>query len=309
MRKSRNNTILSFTTVLVLSIVVGIIVWTPQFTKHLSEFYYWITNFLGLAITLLLGTSIFIKNREIRFLENETIFPFLFTLLFFGLVPNELALNKGYITLVCTSLAFYILIYQSDNFFGPWHCMESMLLLSAGSIFVPILWVFIPIFGIGQVIFNKKSFKCTLASIIGVFAPYLVGAGIIYVLDLNELIDTFFINVIETYTLDLPQTYLEWTIICIITLSTLIGIFSLFNQSSEKRYIHWINNFSAILLVFSLILNILFFNSNTNLNTAYWVSFLLTYYYSKSNNLFAKIYFWLLLIASLGIIIVNSSIL
>lgn len=302
MRKSKNQTILSFTTVLILSIVVGIIVWLPQLIRDFYSLNGWITNLLGLGLTLLFGTSIFFKNREIRFLKHETIFPFLFILLFTGLVSKNLALNTGYIATTCTSLAFYRLINQSNKFSAPWHSMESMLLLSTGSIFTPILWAFIPIFWIGLIVFNKSSFKCILAMFMGIIAPYIVAAGVIYVGDLSCYIEEFLVNIESTYTLDLPNTFRDWAVMGIITISTLIGISSLFNQYDDRRYTHWINNFCGIILVTSLVLNILFFNSNISLNTAYWVTFLLTYYYSNNNNLFGKTYFWLLLVVSVFIL-------
>ena len=303
MRKSKNQTILSFPTVLVLSIVVGIIVWLPQLIKDFNSLSGWITNLLGLGLTLLFGTSIFLKNREIRFLKHETIFPFLFILLFIGLSASNLALNKEYIALTCTSLAYYRLINQSNKFSAPWHCMESMLLLSTGSIFTPILWAFIPVFWIGLIVFNKSSLKCTLAVFMGLIAPYLVAAGIIYVWGLGCYIEEFLVNIEFTYTLNLPKSFADWIVIGVITLSTLIGINSLFHQHDDRRYTHWINNFAAIILGVSLVLNIIFYSSGLNLNTAYWLTFLLTYYYSNNNNLFAKIYFWLLLSISLGVIL------
>ena len=302
MRKSKNQTILSFTTVLILSIVVGILVWLPQLIRDFYSLNGWATNLLGLGLTLLFGTSIFFKNREIRFLKHETIFPFLFILLFTGLVSKNLSLNTGYIATTCTSLAFYRLINQSNKFSAPWHSMECMLLLSAGSIFTPILWAFIPVFWIGLIVFNKSSFKCILAMFMGLIAPYIVAAGVIYVWDLSCYIEEFIINIDTSYTIDLPNTFRDWAVMGIITISTLIGISSLFNQYDDRRYTHWINNFCGIILFTSLVLNILFFNSNISLNTAYWVTFLLTYYYSNNNNLFGKTYFWLLLVVSVFIL-------
>ena len=307
MRKSKKNqTILSFTTVLILSIVVGIIVWLPQLIKHYYSLSGWITNILGLALTLLFGTSIFLKNREIRFLKHETIFPFLFILLFIGLSAENLALNKEYIALTCTSLAFYRLINQSNKFSAPWHSMESMLLLSAGSIFAPILWAFIPVFWVGLMVFNKSSFKCILSTFMGIVVPYLVAAGIIYVWDLGCYIEEFLVNVDLTYTLDLPNTAFDWTTLGIFTISTFVGISGLFKGHDDRRYIHWINNFAAIILGVSLALNIIFYGSGLNITTAYWLTFLLTYYYSNNNNLFGKTYFWLLLLVSILMILVES---
>ena len=306
MRKSKNQTILSFTTVLILSIVVGIIVWLPQLIKHYYSLSGWITNLLGLALTLLFGTSIFLKNREIRFLKHETIFPFLFILLFIGLSADNLALNKEYIALTCTSLAFYRLINQSNKFSAPWHSMESMLLLSAGSIFAPILWVFIPVFWVGLIVFNKSSFKCILSTFMGIVVPYLVATGIIYVWDLGCYIEEFLVNVDLTYTLDLPNTAFDWTTLGIFTISTFVGISGLFKGHDDRLYIHWINNFAAIILGVSLALNIIFYGSGLNIATAYWLTFLLTYYYSNNNNLFGKTYFWLLLLVSILMILVES---
>ena len=306
MRKSNNQTILSFTTVLILSIVVGIIVWLPQLIRDFYSLNGWITNLLGLGLTLLFGTSIFFKNREIRFLKHETIFPFLFILLFIGLSASNLALNKEYIALACTSLAFYRLINQSNNFSAPWHSMECMLLLSAGSIFVPILWAFIPVFGVGLIVFNKSSLKCILSTFMGIVVPYLVAAGIIYVWDLSCYIEEFLVNVDLNYTLDLPNTAFDWTTLGIFTISTFVGISGLFKGHDDRRYIHWINNFAAIILGVSLALNIIFYGSGLNITTAYWLTFLLTYYYSNNNNLFGKTYFWLLLLICILMILAES---
>jgi hypothetical protein len=286
--------------------VVGIIVWLPQLIKHYYSLSGWITNLLGLALTLLFGTSIFLKNREIRFLKHETIFPFLFILLFIGLSAENLALNKEYIALTCTSLAFYRLINQSNKFSAPWHSMESMLLLSAGSIFAPILWAFIPVFWVGLMVFNKSSFKCILSTFMGIVVPYLVAAGIIYVWNLGCYIEEFIVNVDLTYTLDLPNTAFDWTTLGIFTISTFVGISGLFKGHDDRRYIHWINNFAAIILGVSLALNIIFYGSGLNITTAYWLTFLLTYYYSNNNNLFAKSYFWLLLLICILMILAES---
>lgn len=287
---------------LALSIVVGIIVWLPQLIKDFNSPSGWITNLIGLGLTLLFGTSIFLKNREIRFLKHETIFPFLFILLFIGLSADNLALNKEYIALTCTSLAFYRLINQSNKFSAPWHSMECMLLLSAGSIFAPILWAFIPVFWIGLIAFNKTSLKCWLAVFMGIIAPYLVAIGIIYVWDLHCYIDKFLENIQLTFCLDLPNTAIDYVATGIIAVSTFIGIGSLFQGHDDRRYIHWINNFGAIILAVSLVLNIIFFSSGLNLNTAFWITFLLTYYYSTTNTIISKTYFWVLLVASLGVI-------
>lgn len=307
MRKSKKNqTILSFPTVLALSIVVGIIVWLPQLIKDFTSLSGWITNLIGLCLTLLFGTSIFLKNRKIRFLKHETIFPFLFILLFIGLSASNLALNKEYIALTCTSLAFYRLINQSNKFSAPWHSMECMLLLSAGSIFAPILWAFIPVFWVGLIVFNKSSLKCILSTFMGIVVPYLVAAGIIYVWDLSCYIEEFLVNVDLTYTLDLPNTAFDWTTLGIFTISTFVGISGLFKGHDDRRYIHWINNFAAIILGVSLALNIIFYSSGLNITTAYWLTFLLTYYYSNNNNLFGKTYFWLLLLICILMILAES---
>jgi hypothetical protein len=142
-----------------------------------------------------------------------------------------------------------------------------------------------------------------LAVFMGLITPYLVAAGIIYVWDLGCYIEDFLVNIEFSYTLNLPKSFGDWIVLGLITLSTLIGINSLFHQHDDRRYTHWINNFAAIILGVSLILNVIFYSSGLNLNTAYWLTFLLTYYYSNNNNLFAKIYFWLLLSISLGVIL------
>jgi hypothetical protein len=126
-----------------------------------------------------------------------------------------------------------------------------------------------------------------------------------YVWDLGCYIEEFLVNVDITYTLDLPNTAGNWVALSIATLSMFVGISSLFQVHDDRRYIHWINNFATIILGVSLVLNIIFYGSGLNLNTAYWLTFLLTYYYSNNNNLFAKIYFWLLLVASLGVVLVR----
>jgi hypothetical protein len=126
-----------------------------------------------------------------------------------------------------------------------------------------------------------------------------------YVWNLGCYIEEFLVNVDITYTLDLPNTSGNWVALSIATLSMFVGISSLFQVHDDRRYIHWINNFATIILGVSLVLNIIFYGSGLNLNTAYWLTFLLTYYYSNNNNLFAKIYFWLLLVASLGVVLVR----
>jgi hypothetical protein len=126
-----------------------------------------------------------------------------------------------------------------------------------------------------------------------------------YVWDLGCYIEEFLVNVDITYTLDLPNTAGNWVALSIATLSMFVGISSLFQVHDDRRYIHWINNFATIILGVSLVLNIIFYGSGLNLNTAYWLTFLLTYYYSNNNNHFAKIYFWLLLVASLGVVLVR----
>ena len=315
MRKSKNQTILSFTTVLILCIVVGVIVWVPNFFVGYEDVREWVSKIFALLVTILAGTFIFLKNREMRFLKHETIFPFLFILLFTGLASTGLSstvytpnmqFNEGYIALICTSLAFYRLINQSDKLMKPWHCMECMLLLSAGSIFMPILWVYIPIFWIGMEVFNKFSLRNLFASIMGLIAPYLIAWSIIYLGDFQDSICIFYNHIIHSYTIELPSGFYAWASLVIFTISLIIALGSLFSQHDDRRYIHWINNFGAIILFVSIILNILFFGGGLlTINTAFWDTFLLTFHYSTTNNLFSKIYFWILLIASLGVIVVK----
>ena len=314
MRKSKNQTILSFTTVLILCIVVGVIVWVPNFLVGYEAVGQWVSKIFAFLITILSGTFIFLKNREMRFLKHETIFPFLFSLLFIGLVSTGLSdtadaanmqFNDGYIALICTSLAFYRLINKSDKFMTAWHCLECMLLLSAGSIFLPILWVYIPIFWIGMEVFNKFNLRSLFASIMGLIAPYLIALSIIYLGDYQDAICQFYNHVNHSYTIELPSGFYAWASIIIITISSIICLGSLLSQHDDRRYIHWINNFGAIILAVSLVLNIIFFSSGLNLNTAFWITFLLTYYYSTTNTIISKTYFWVLLVASLGVIAVK----
>ena len=314
MRKSKNQTILSFTTVLILCIVVGVIVWVPNFLVGYEAVGQWVSKIFAFLITILSGTFIFLKNREMRFLKHETIFPFLFSLLFIGLVSTGLSdtadaanmqFNDGYIALICTSLAFYRLINKSDKFMTAWHCLECMLLLSVGSIFLPILWVYIPIFWIGMEVFNKFNLRSLFASIMGLIAPYLIALSIIYLGDYQDAICQFYNHVNHSYTIELPSGFYAWASIIIITISSIICLGSLLSQHDDRRYIHWINNFGAIILAVSLVLNIIFFSSGLNLNTAFWITFLLTYYYSTTNTIISKTYFWVLLVASLGVIAVK----
>ena len=106
-----NQTILSFPTVLVLSIVVGIIVWLPQLIKDFYSLSGWITNLIGLGLTLLFGTSIFLKNREIRFLKHETIFPFLFILQAYKSVQQIFCSMAFYGMYASTLCRFYFCPY------------------------------------------------------------------------------------------------------------------------------------------------------------------------------------------------------
>ena len=297
MRKSKNKTILSSTTVLVLSIVVGIIVWLPQLINDISSLNAWITNLVGLAITILSGAFIFLKNREIRFLKHETLFPFLFILLFIGIAqtgqvyPKNIQFNIGYVGLICTSTAFYRLIYQSNKFMDPWHTM-------------PILWVFIPIFWLGMEVFNKSSFRCIFSSFMGLITPYILSLGVIYLMEAEDVICEFYEAIKSAYTISLPNNLYAWAGLIIFFISSIIGASSLFNQHDDRRYTHWINNFGGIILLVSIILNFLFYNDGIlNITTAFWATFLITSYYSNSNNLFSKIFFWLLLIISLGVIV------
>ena len=315
MRKSKNQTILSFTTVLILSIVVGVIVWVPNFLVGYEAVRLWVSKIFAFLITILSGTFIFLKNREMRFLKHETIFPFLFSLLFIGLVSTGLSdtadaanmqFNDGYIALICTSLAFYRLINKSDKFMTAWHCLECMLLLSVGSIFLPILWVYIPIFWIGMEVFNKFNLRSLFASIMGLIAPYLIALSIIYLGDYQDAICQFYNHVNHSYTIELPSGFYAWASLIIITISSIICLGSLLSQHDDRRYIHWINNFSAIILFVSIILNIIFFGGGLlTICTAFWATFLLTFHYSSTNTTLSKIYFWVLLVASLEVIAVK----
>ena len=187
-----------------------------------------------------------------------------------------------------------------------WHCLECMLLLSAGSIFLPILWVYIPIFWIGMEVFNKFNLRSLFASIMGLIAPYLIALGIIYLGDYHDAICLFYNHVDHSYTIELPSGFYAWASLIIITISSIICLGSLLSQHDDRRYIHWINNFSAIILFVSIILNIIFFAGGLlTISTAFWATFLLTFHYSTTNSLPSKIYFWILLVASLGVIVMK----
>jgi hypothetical protein len=236
-----------------------------QFCKQFSSniLYSLIGSSIIVGIMALSATHI---NTDFVLIRRRTLLPPAMIILLFSCHPSILWISPAYVGVLFLFLIVSILfsVYNND-FVKPVAAFKIAFILSAGSLFTPVLLLYIPISWLALIVMRCFNFKSVLASLLGLFVIYFpVFSFYLFTDNLNGFLTPFITSLNVQKLMQFPFLNMNvvspfFLIVAIIPLSIAITS-SYINRYKDKirnrAYLSLLTLLTVLSLLFFLFLNI-----------------------------------------------------
>ncbi len=186
----------------------------------------WATSLLGFLLYAIVGYSLIALNNLFGFIRMRASVQTSVYFIMVAICPFIHRLYAGNIASAFLIIAFYFLFKSYQQIHSSGILFYTFLFMGLGSLFLPQLIFFIPIFWIGAYNLQSLSFKSFLASIIGFVLPYWFLLGHAYFYNDMKLFYAPFQELAAFYPIDFAKEIPVWT------LTTLSYVFLIYIISS-----------------------------------------------------------------------------
>ncbi|MCC7533552.1 MAG: hypothetical protein IT246_06385 [Bacteroidia bacterium] len=304
----RNNTLLAWTLLLILVIVLRIPVYlkpiayeynqTAPFANFIFTFIQTIPNHYLWSL-IISASIVFVQAILLNYivttheiLYKDSFLPALFFVLLNSLFPQQTELFPQLISTLFLLLLFQRLCYLYESANPQLVVLDAGLYLGIGILFNYDLFLYLPFILISVVIFTSFNFRYLLISVLGIILPlYFIGTYFYVFNRLDEII-TLIIHSFETKNLITIETdwerLLPWVILAPVSALSILGLQQNFfrNKVKSRRIVQ-----TLFLMLFFGILGLFFDNINYIYALCYLsipLSIILAYYFISTKNYILK---------------------
>ena len=200
-------------------------------------------------------------NTEFLLIRNKTIYPPAFIVLLFSCHPSFAFMSAEYISAFLT-LYIVALLFSSYNEGGKQtRVFKASFILAVGSLFTPVVLVYLPILWIAYGIMRCFNLKSIPASILGIFVVYFPAFSYYFLSgDLNTFLQPF-TSIVPGTLSELPifnYSVVQWIILAYSILLLIIIISDNYiNRHKDKIKIRAYINLLTIMLILAITITIL----------------------------------------------------
>jgi len=271
-----------------------LLLFTIVFAFIVTRLYYihnqWDNTILLSCLLIQIGIAFFLLqlNHIFNIIQERTFLPASFYLLFAGCYPDFCYDIKGSVAALCVVLCCYFLFKSYQKPKSQAYAMNISLLLVLGSLFWTPLLLFFPIIWIGFYHFQSLNARVFFASLTGFIIVYLfIFTWSLYQGDKNIFL-SFLPQIPTLFVIHKPDlTLFEWlTCGFLLFIYLMIGINLFFFNISERRWVIAILSYffvsSFIIFIFLLLQNE--YKSSWGLIIYIPITFLMSHFFSRTNN-------------------------
>lgn len=228
--------------------------WDPLATFFSNRLY----SLLGssVMIALLSGTLYYI-NAKHAFIRRRTMLPSAIVVLLFSCSPTFVAMSPYYIAAFCMVLIVNTLFEAQTVAAKQWAAYKITFYLALGSLFAPILLIYLPILWICLIRVRSFNFKALLASLFAVFILYLpTFSYFFFVDDLDQFIKPFidFANIDWTVSPIFSYSLLQLILLgAYVILFFMVVVDNSINSYKDKIRVRTFLAVLSIIILFSLL--------------------------------------------------------
>ncbi len=267
-----------------------------------------LSNFVGIAFTLLNTLLIGQINNRFTIIRTRTFLPVFIFLMLMGSWNETHLVNGSHLALTLfLSALFYIFGVFRDKKASEHAFMGSFLIACSSIIINPLIFL-IPICWLGFIMFQSFSLRTFIASVFGTLSPCILYVAILFLIQLEFKIEhSFYLNFDNIFELNaLSLTSISYIASLVIIL--LIGLYGMYSNFHSEAIQSRANlNFILLLLVFVIIISLVFYNQYSLFLPfiAILFSFLVSHPFSLKQNKFFGIVFIIFCVLNIAFIISN----
>lgn len=241
------------------------------------------------TVTAIFAVIVAQMNTKYVFIRQKTMFPPAILVLLFSSHPVFVNISAEYISCLFVLLIISILFASYNNNYPQEAAFKTTFMLALGSLFSPVLLIYVPILWISLIVIRCFNFKSIITSMLGILIIYFPVVS--YYLLTNDL-DTFFYP-FTTLTVDrlrelpiLDYEVINWGIAAFSVILLIVIISNNYiNRNKDKIKVRAYLNFLSLIAALAMVA-LLFFNTgvNANLHIALLTgSLLLSHFYSLAD--------------------------
>lgn len=264
-------------------------------------------------ILVMIGAFIHFVNTKHAYIRRRTLLPPAITALLFSCTPALVAMSPYYIAALCMVLVVSVLFEAYNTGFKQGAAFKATFYLTLGSLFAPILLIYLPILWICLMRVRSFNFKSFLASIFAVVILYVPAFSYFF---LVGEVDVFLKPFVEFGTIDWSlMPVLEYDAMHYVLLGSFVLLFLMvfmdnsINSFKDKIRVRTFSAVLTIIVLFSLLCTLLInFESQTTLYIALALgAFQLAHFFSLAQKKITAIVFLICLIFLIVISILSLS--
>lgn len=243
------------------SIVVdeGGYLWMPFISIFSNSLYSLLASAIMLVLIAVVVNQV---NTEHAFIRRRTLLPSAIVILLFSCMPSELAMSPYYIAALSMMLIIGALFEANANNFSQSSACKITFHLALGSLFAPLLILYLPIIWICMMRVRCLSIKAFFASVFTAVLVYVPTFS--FFLFTNNLAEFYrpFDSILNADLQSLP--ILDYSVSQFVVLGMLIGLYLIImidnsiNSFKDKIRVRTFSAVLTIIVFFSLLLTILF---------------------------------------------------
>ncbi|MEG2573684.1 MAG: hypothetical protein RSA44_03375 [Bacteroides sp.] len=218
-----------------------------------------IVTIMNLLLCGVVGYTLIELNNVYTVIRKRTMLHCSIYVLLVSMCPFLHNSPAGSLISLCVCLSIFMLFksYQKNEPVG--YIFHSLLFLSLGSIWFPILLFFVPLYLLSAFSFQALTLRSFFAGLIGLFVPYL---GLLSYAFLSDKIDLFYApcrNLINIVPLDYSLlTTSEYVSIIVVTFLMLVSaIHYLVTSNREKlqtrSYLNFIISLEIVIIILGIV--------------------------------------------------------
>lgn len=154
-------------------------------------------------------------NSAYVFIRKRTVLPAAMILLVFSCHPTFIYMSPAYVGVLTMFLLIFVFFGSYNGQNSPNVAFRASFILGMGSLFVPLLLIYLPVVWIGLVLMRNFSFRAVLTSLFGLFIIYFPAFSYFFFTDnLQTFITPFQYNINELLGFPfLGFSIAEWSIL------------------------------------------------------------------------------------------------
>ncbi len=317
MYKEHSTKTISNVVVVILTLVCATIAWVPAFITSPEplliqgggSLYHLLLPSIeanpilstGICLLLLLGiASIQCWHAlHLKLVQNLSLLPALFILLFTGVLCSEHGISPGILAGICTYIAFAQIVAECSYQDSIWRALEMGIFLALASLFAPTYLLYLPLFVVGMHLLNRLTASHLFGVFVGFITPYILWSGTLYLTNQSNLMGYAMEQIGQQFAVAWQWPLHDGIILGIIGIVLCLSYTGFLHQRIDCIHARLVSIFIYVIGLGSLVLSCLYHNAHHSIACILFSSIALTQHFHVHTKKLTAIFFYFYIISIL----------